>query len=67
MDHITGTIKVGPYKDSRFILKTLKTKFQILYEMFHHLETLTPILTVGHLTPIIFHQLAGRKAVLQAK
>ena len=67
MDHTTGTLKVGPYKDSRLILKTLKTKFQILYEMFDHLESLTPILTVGHLTPIIFHQLAGRKAVLQAQ
>ena len=67
MDHTTGTLKAGPYKDSRLILKTLKMKFQILFEMFDPLAFSTPILTVGHLTPIIFHQLACRKAVPQAQ
>ena len=67
MEHTTGTLKAGPYKDNHLIMKTLKTKFQILSEMFDPLEFSTPILTAGHLTLITFHQLACRKAVLQAE
>ena len=42
-------------------------EFQILSEMFDPLEFFILILTAGHLTLITFHQLACRKAVLQAQ
>ena len=67
MDRTTGILKVGPYKDSLLSTKILKTKFQILSEMFDLREYSTQILTAALLTLITSLPLACRKAAQQAQ